>query len=374
MNDNEIKRVSVVEQFRADKSIDFEKLNLKEKLGMEVSYPNFSGLMIKEFFPLFKYSDAFVILPSSNPLVVASILVDRQYSDVAALKPVIIYQPEGTVSPWVSLINHFKKIGFLKQDVKRLINYVVSNEDELVKALEEGLENYDELRHGENGATKVSNGFVDFEEAVPFVKEHNKKTPWLNKAKPDVNITVFCSCSTKEEKYIEMARKTGSLIAKCGAGTAFGAGNVSMMGKVAEAAQGEGGFVKGITTTMFIGKELMPEGAQVCIDEIIIVPDIYHRMFGMFKSADALVVIAGSIGTVQETIACMEMRKNNPELKNRKVILVNENGFWDQFIDVLLDAGYILNEDFYIIDSVEEIESSVIERIRQEKSIKISAE
>lgn len=348
-----ISRVHIIEQVSGINNISLKNLALKEIKDVEIFSPKLSKLELKEYHSYFKESDAFIILPNSNPLIVASMLVDRQYSDVAAAKPVIVLEVSGMKNPWVELVKELKINGFVSQDIKRLFTYVTNNASEVAGLLEKGLEIYKDLRLGSNGE-KVSNNNYPIDAAKAFVKKHNKESKWYGREKPVSNICVFCSNSTKDKKFLNQAYNTGEIIANKSKGFVFGGSNRSMMNMSAKGAMDNNSYVTGITTPTFIGKELIT-GEEMHIDTIEIVEDIYIRMHDMFASSEALVVLAGGLGTVQEVIASFKMREEHKEMRNKKIILVNEYSFWDRFVDILETSGYKKGQDFEVVSNLEEL-------------------
>ncbi len=352
-------RVHIVEQSSGMGYIEPDALGFEKIENIEVFTPELSASELKEYHQYFKESDAFIILPNANPLVVASILVDRQYSDIAAVKPVIIYHEEDKPSPWVGLVNDLKAAGFIKQDFKRLISNVTDDLADVSFFLSSHMKVYREKLKSAKENRTIFNSDYPIDKALDFAKQHNKHINWERMSELKENICVFCSNSTEDERFLDQSLKTGEIIAKNNKALVFGGSNRSMMDGVAKSAQSNGTYVIGITTPTFVGKELILDGSNIHIDPIEIAEDIYARMHDMFAHSKSLVVLAGGLGTVQETIASFKMKQDYPEMKDKKIIIVNEYSFWNDFIKILISAGYEIGEDFEVVNNLDELDNII---------------
>ena len=113
-------------------------------------------------------------------------------------------------------------------------------------------------------------------------------------------ITVFGGASkTINEKFYEQAFKLGEIIGQKGMTLIFGIGDNGMMGQTFRGALSQQAPIKGITTKELLelqceDKSLFKEG------EIEIVPDLFVRKFMMFHDGDAIIVLPGGWGTMDE--------------------------------------------------------------------------
>jgi uncharacterized protein (TIGR00730 family) len=116
------------------------------------------------------------------------------------------------------------------------------------------------------------------------------------------NICVYCgSSSGRRPEYTSAAVEMGKLIAERDFTLIYGAGNVGIMGSIADAALAAGGKVVGI-----IPKAL--EEKEVChqqLTELHIVDSMHERKALMAEMADAFVALPGGLGTLEELIEAL---------------------------------------------------------------------
>lgn len=138
-----------------------------------------------------------------------------------------------------------------------------------------------------------------------------------------MNICVFCSQYDVAEKYQNAARELAALIGKGRHTLVFGGCNTGLMGVVAETAKKEGARVVGVI------RERIKDKAYKDADEMIIVKDSNEMNRGLIERADALVVLVGGIGTLNELTEVLRMVKNG--LLEKPIAVVNTNDFYKNF-------------------------------------------
>ena len=345
-------------------------------------------------------AEGYVILPDAEAFLTTSLFVDKQYASAhdplnTYGKPVIVVHSDERPSPFVSLATSMQTAGMVKQPLEQLMT-IVPTVDEVPAALEEGLRKYREEYLPQIEEQQSMQHATDIAIATDEVVEHHKnrhlqdpaaellhahedhvqeKELRMNKDKqrPDVNIAVFCSASTKDTALHTMAFEVGQKIAERGYGLVWGLGNVAMMGKAAEGMRSKGyenTYLSGHTTDVFYLEEFvksfnergLSEEERIAeikayVDEVKIHPDIYVRMGAMFKESDALTVLPGGLGTVQELLACFHINAHAPEGEKKPILLVNENGFYDEVITILESQGYARGEDFKVLSNRQELDT-----------------
>jgi uncharacterized protein (TIGR00730 family) len=333
-----------------------EKKLVEDIIGPRPNKPLFdlkNGYNVKtELAPHIEKADGYVVLPGADPLLTTSLLIGYQFQNPEVRgKPLVIYSPDEQPSPYVKMIRSLRSRGFVHQPEEQFYT-IAKTVEEIPQKLESGF--------GVHSGPKVD-GHEDDPEYHKFVDQINREG--ASKPKPKHSVAVFCSASTKDPHYLELARKTGHLIADRGMGMVFGGSNVSMMGEVAAGVHDRGGHVTGVTIPLFFGKEILPNKDTVHIDNLRIVSDIYERMHDMVKQSDALVVLPGGIGTVQEMLAVMKMREREPELAKHPVVLFNDGGFWDELKEVMEDYGYKAGKHFHVVSNHQELDKLLDEKI-----------
>jgi uncharacterized protein (TIGR00730 family) len=76
-------------------------------------------------------------------------------------------------------------------------------------------------------------------------------------------------------------------------------------------------------------------------DEMVIAKDLAERKASMLSRADALVVMVGGLGTLDEATDILELRKHR--LHEKPVVLLNTEGFYDGLV---LQLRRMEDEDF----------------------------
>ncbi len=111
------------------------------------------------------------------------------------------------------------------------------------------------------------------------------------------SICVFCGSSVgARPEYAAAAAETGRLLAERGIRLVYGAGNVGLMGVLADAALAAGGEVIGVIPQMLVDKELAHRG----LAELRIVGSMHERKALMAELSDAFLALPGGLGTFEE--------------------------------------------------------------------------
>ena len=138
-----------------------------------------------------------------------------------------------------------------------------------------------------------------------------------------MNICVFCSASDVEKKYTDAARELATLIALGGHTLVWGGSNKGTMKVIADTAQAAGGKIVGVTM------ELLKATARANADEMHILPTLGQRKAKLLERADAIVVLPGGLGTLDEITETMELKKHN--VHNKAIVFLNTDGFYEGF-------------------------------------------
>jgi len=133
-----------------------------------------------------------------------------------------------------------------------------------------------------------------------------------------------------------------------------------VMGTIADAVLENNGWVMGVVPKNLLETEM----AHTSLDELVIVESMHDRKKTMYEKADAFCALPGGLGTLEEIFEATTWTKLKLHNKYKRVMLLDNNGFWLNFIDLLDDitsSGFIKPEDREIIsrhDSVSEIISN----------------
>jgi uncharacterized protein (TIGR00730 family) len=138
-----------------------------------------------------------------------------------------------------------------------------------------------------------------------------------------VNICVFLSASDLDERYTSAARELGRLIAGRGHTLVWGASESGLMKVLADAVDDAGGRLIGISV------EFLADRARAlqAPNELAIAPDLAERKATLLMRSDAVVVMVGGSGTLDEATDVLELRKHG--LYSKPVVVLNTDGFYD---------------------------------------------
>ncbi|MEV5875726.1 TIGR00730 family Rossman fold protein [Streptomyces sp. NPDC052101] len=136
-----------------------------------------------------------------------------------------------------------------------------------------------------------------------------------------MNICVFLSAADLDERYTRPAREFAELIGKGGHSLVWGGSDVGLMKVVADGVQETGGRLLGVSVE-FLAHKTRP-GA----DEIVIAADLAERKKLLLEKADAVVIMVGGTGTLDEATEILELKKHGRTEK--PVVLLNTAGFYD---------------------------------------------
>jgi len=144
-------------------------------------------------------------------------------------------------------------------------------------------------------------------------------------------VCVFCSSSlTIDDRYVELAARTGEAIALRGWDLVSGAGSISMMGAVARSARATGGHTIGVIPDALVRLEVADHDS----DEFIVTRDMRQRKGLMDERSDAFLALPGGIGTLEELIEVWTARSLN---MHRKPVVVLDPWHDFEHLHALLD-------------------------------------
>ncbi|MER7908882.1 TIGR00730 family Rossman fold protein [Streptomyces sp. NPDC096068] len=136
-----------------------------------------------------------------------------------------------------------------------------------------------------------------------------------------MNICVFLSAAHLDERYTGPAREFATLLGKAGHTLVWGGSDTGLMKVVADGVQEAGGRLVGVSVD-FLAHKARPDA-----DEMVVTEDLARRKALLLAKSDAIVVMVGGTGTLDEATEILELKKHG---KHRKpVVLLNTAGFYD---------------------------------------------
>ncbi|MGH3638047.1 MAG: TIGR00730 family Rossman fold protein [Myxococcota bacterium] len=136
-----------------------------------------------------------------------------------------------------------------------------------------------------------------------------------------MKICVFLSAADLDDRYTTPAREFGELVGRGGHTLVWGGSDTGLMKVVADAVRETGGRLVGISV------EFLRDRARRDSDEMVITRDLAERKAVLLASCDAVVVMVGGLGTLDEATEILELRKHG--LHEKPVVLLNSAGFYD---------------------------------------------
>ncbi|OEJ94297.1 LOG family protein [Streptomyces thermolilacinus] len=136
-----------------------------------------------------------------------------------------------------------------------------------------------------------------------------------------MNICVFLSAADLDDRYTGPAREFAELLAKGGHTLVWGGSDAGLMKVVADAAQQAGGRLVGVSV------EFLAHKARPGCDEMIMTKDLAERKAELLARSDAIVIMVGGTGTLDEATEILELKKHG--MHTKPVVLLNTAGFYD---------------------------------------------
>lgn len=164
--------------------------------------------------------------------------------------------------------------------------------------------------------------------------------------------------------YLACAERFGRLLAETDRSLVYGAGRVGLMGALARGCRAGGGRVVGVITQRLRDAEQMdPEN-----DENIVVRTMRERKALLEAWGDALVILPGGLGTLEEFFEALVGRVLGEHTK--PIVMIDppdphhpeERGYYDpllRMIDHMVDASFMHREAMRLLHVVRDPEDAI---------------
>jgi uncharacterized protein (TIGR00730 family) len=145
-----------------------------------------------------------------------------------------------------------------------------------------------------------------------------------------MNVCVFCASSPHlAPAHIDAGRRLGEWIGARRHTLLWGGCNVGLMDVVGRAAKAAGARTVAVIPRFLVDRGLAFEGA----DERIVTADMQSRKAELRRRADAFVALPGGIGTWEEFLEVLALRKLG-QLEH-PIVLANIAGYYDPFLALI---------------------------------------
>lgn len=155
--------------------------------------------------------------------------------------------------------------------------------------------------------------------------------------------------------YYEEAAKLGKWLALNGKSLIYGGANCGLMEAAAKTVDENGGEVVGVVPQILFDRDRV----STYIHIIIKCKDLNDRKQMLIEKSDVIVVMPGSVGTLDEVFTVMAA--NTIGIHSKRLIFWNINGFWDELFKLfegLKNKGVVnkpMEELFSVANTFEEL-------------------
>ena len=152
------------------------------------------------------------------------------------------------------------------------------------------------------------------------------------------SVCVYCgSRAGAMPAYATASCELGTALAQEGWRLVYGAGDVGLMGEVARAAQAAGADTFGVIPQHLVDWEV----GKTDLTRYVVTETMHERTKVMFMNADAVVVLPGGAGSLDELFEALTWRQLG--LHQKPVLILNTEGYWDPLralVDHVIDQGF----------------------------------
>jgi uncharacterized protein (TIGR00730 family) len=153
-----------------------------------------------------------------------------------------------------------------------------------------------------------------------------------------LSVCVYCGARPgADPAYMHAAEALGRALAEAGMRLVYGAGDVGIMGAVARAAQTAGGATFGVIPNHLVAWEV----GKRDLTTFVVTETMHERKKVMFMNADAVVVLPGGAGSLDEFFEVLTWRQLG--LHRKAIHLLDINGYWQPLLallDHVIEQGF----------------------------------
>lgn len=165
---------------------------------------------------------------------------------------------------------------------------------------------------------------------------------------PKPSICVYCgSRDGSDPVFAQEAEALGRAIAREGWRLVYGAGDIGLMGRVARATQRDGGETFGVIPQHLMDREI----GKSDLTSFVVTETMHERKKVMVMNADAIVVMPGGAGSLDEFFEVLTWRQLG--LHDKPIILMDVSGYWEPLRNLLLHIVSKGFADQSLLDFVE---------------------
>src|SRR4051812_16718021 len=170
-------------------------------------------------------------------------------------------------------------------------------------------------------------------------------------------LAIFCgSKSGNHELYAQHAKELAGILAENKIELIYGGGKKGLMGIVADTVMKQNGIVRGVIPKVLTEWEHQHDQ----LTELVVVDDMHLRKRKMYELCDAVIILPGGFGTLDELFEVLTW--NQLSIHDKKVFILNTDNFYDHLlkhINHLSSEGFLwegLNDQMTIVNNPAEFE------------------
>ena len=168
------------------------------------------------------------------------------------------------------------------------------------------------------------------------------------------SIAVYCGSSKGTNPvYAEAARALGKTLAQRQIKVVYGAGNIGLMGELADAALAYQGHVIGVIPDFLKEKEV----CHTELTELIIVKTMDERKVQMVAKSEGTIILPGGYGTMDELFELLTLVQLSQE--RQAIGILNVNAYYDpllQQVELMHREGFLKEVHLKMIIVASEID------------------
>lgn len=173
-------------------------------------------------------------------------------------------------------------------------------------------------------------------------------------------ITVFCSSKEVDSAYAEAAIELGKLIGANGWALVWGGQDTGLMRTISDTVKEYGGSLISIVHP----EHLRSGPVKQNVDKEVVAGSVAEHKESLRSDTDAIVVLAGGLGTLDELTEIIELKKHNQY--DKPLIVINTKGFYDGLQKQLIR----MKEERFIVPELKELVVFVPDVVGVEKALK----
>jgi uncharacterized protein (TIGR00730 family) len=144
------------------------------------------------------------------------------------------------------------------------------------------------------------------------------------------SVCVYCGARPGARPgYMTAATALGQGLAEAGMRLVYGAGDIGLMGSVARAAMSAGGETFGVIPTHL----MRAEAGRRDLSRLVITETMHERKKVMFMNADAIAILPGGAGSLDEFFEVLTWAQLG--LHAKPILLVDVDGYWQPLIALI---------------------------------------